>query len=66
MISRAVAVTVLKVQGGKDERQQRAKVKDKARIETSVDERQGSHRTHRRVKLERDRTDQCLHQQDFA
>ena len=42
------------------------KGKDKARIETSVGERQNSHRTHRRVQLERDSTDQCLHQPDLA
>ena len=43
--------------------QERAKVKDKARTETVMAERQDNRRTRPRVKLERDLTGRCLHQQ---
>ena len=44
----------------------RSKVKDKARTETVMAEHQDNRRTRRCVKVERDFTSRCLHQQDRA
>ena len=62
----AVVVIVLKAQSRKAQVQDRSKVKDNARTETVMAERQDNRRTHRRVKLERDLTSRCHHQQDRA
>ena len=67
MTSRVVVVAIIgKVQTRKVQEQERAKVKDKARTEAVMAERQDNCRTRRRVKLESRPHSRCLHQQDRA
>ena len=67
MTSRVVVVAIIReVPTRKGQEQEMAKVKDEARTETVMAERQENRGTHRRVKLERGLTSRCLLQQDRA